>query len=50
MMTYCRYCLFDIRKDNAGRWLLAWSSVDDDIDPYRCDARSDGHQPGASEA
>ena len=46
-MESCAHCLWDISRDDSGRWRLAWGGSPDDSDPYRCDGWGEGrHEPG----
>lgn len=48
-MAPCCRCLWDIRRDDSGRWLLAWDDGDPESgDPYQC-GHPEGHQPGRLE-
>ena len=50
-MTICKFCLWDIRQDASGTWVLAWAGVDDDVpDAAQCDGPPDGrHAPAEPE-
>lgn len=45
-MKSCAHCLWDIRRDDEGRWRLAYGGSDD---PWTCEGRPEGHEPGRLE-